>query len=94
MGVTSVDNLLENLTAKEFKEWMEFYAIEPFGENRQALNTGIIASVIANANRTKNSKVFKPQDFIPEFKESKQSWKEQLSIVETMNTFYGGVDKR
>jgi hypothetical protein len=94
LGVTSVDSLLESLTAKEFTEWMEFYSIEPFGENRQALNTGIIASVIANANRTKNSKVFKPQDFIPEFKESKQSWKEQLSIVETMNTLYGGVDKR
>ena len=94
MGVYSVDGLLDNLSAREFNEWIEYHSLEPFGENRQAFNTGILASVIANANRAKKSKVYKPQDFIPKFDNPKQSWKKQLSIVESMNIFYGGVDMR
>lgn len=46
---------------------MAYYAIEPFGERAEWLRNGILASVIANAHRGKNSKTFKPEDFMPLF---------------------------
>ena len=56
--------------------------------------TGIIASTIANVNTPKN-KTYKPEDFMPKEKnEKKQSWKEQLTIVEMLNAAFGGKDMR
>lgn len=44
---------------------MAFDRIEPFGAGRTDLGFGIVASVIANVNRGKKTKVFKPMDFMP-----------------------------
>lgn len=49
-------------------EWMEYARRKPFGEERADLRSGIIAATIANANRGKGSKRFKPSDFMPQFK--------------------------
>lgn len=49
-----------------FREWLAYYELEPFGEVRADLRAGIVASVIANANRVKG-KAFSPQDFMPDF---------------------------
>lgn len=51
----------------QFAEWMAYSALEPWGEERDDLRMGIVASVIANSNRGKNQKAFKPQDFMPSF---------------------------
>lgn len=46
---------------------MAYYSVEPFGEERGDLRTGILASVIANVNRDrkKRSEPYTPQDFMP-----------------------------
>lgn len=36
-------------------------------EDRADLRTGIATAVLANVHRGKNSKVFKPSDFMPQF---------------------------
>lgn len=56
-----------------FREWTTYAALEPFGETRADLRAGIIASVYANANRKKNSRAFKPKDFMPTWGPSRQS---------------------
>lgn len=51
----------------QFAEWMAYSALEPWGEERDDLRMGIVASTIANANRGKNTKAYSPQDFMPAF---------------------------
>ena len=61
----SVRQLLQTMDSKEISEWAAYYSIEPFGYFRSAdLPASIIASTLANCNRTKNSKVFTPKDFM------------------------------
>ena len=61
----TVKQMLESISSKELSEWAAYYSIEPFGYFRSAdLPAGIIASTIANCNRTKHSKSFSPKDFM------------------------------
>jgi len=59
--------MLADMTSAHFAEWMGYARLEPFGEDRADLRMGIVASVIANSNRGKGQKAFKPSDFIPSF---------------------------
>jgi len=79
---------------------MAYSQLEPFGEERADLRSGIVSSTIANANRDpkKKRKAFRPQDFMPSFEEVKEekqsSWQSMLSTVEMLNTAFGGKDLR
>lgn len=67
VGRADVDGLLAELSSPQIAEWMAYFAIEPFGERRADLRAAIIAATIANAQRAKDSRPFKPQDFMPDF---------------------------
>lgn len=58
--------------------------------------TGIIASTIANVNRGKRKKAYKPADFMPkeESRSGKRTWQDQLAWVEMINAALGGKDLR
>lgn len=86
LGELHPDYLLEKLTARQLAEWEIYHSVEPFGEQQQFLQAGIVASTIANVNRGKNKSVFKPSEFMPvwEAKSKKQSVEE---MIETMNQF-------
>lgn len=45
---------------------MVYESIEPFGERPAYLRAGIIAATIANVFRSKKSKRFSPDDFMPQ----------------------------
>lgn len=49
----------------ELTEWMAYYQIEPFGDYRADVRSGVVAATLANANRAPNAKVFTPEDFMP-----------------------------
>lgn len=59
--------MLAEMTSAQLSEWMAFYRLEPWGEERADLRAGIVASTIANSNRGKGQKPFKPQQFMPDF---------------------------
>lgn len=59
--------MLSEISSRAFAEWMAYSRLEPWGEERDDLRMGIIASTIANANRGKGQKPFKPQQFMPDF---------------------------
>lgn len=46
---------------------MAFYNMEPFGPERDAIHTGIIASTIANVNPRKGANALSAEDFMPKF---------------------------
>lgn len=57
----------------QFVAWQEYAYLEPFGEGRADLRSGIVASVIANVNRDpKKGRAFKPEDFMPKFGEGRR----------------------
>ena len=57
------------MSSREFSEWIAFYSLEPFGEDREDLRSGIVASVVANTVRDPESQPepFQPADFMPRF---------------------------
>ena len=61
--------LQHELSSHAFAEWMAFYQLEPFGEERADLRAAIVASVIANANRDPRGhpQAFTVEDFMPKF---------------------------
>jgi len=70
LGIIDVDWLLDNISSVRLTEWMAYYQLEPFGQDRDAINTGIIASTMANIHRSKGQKTYTPTDFVPEFGKS------------------------
>lgn len=60
----TVRELLTRMDSKEISEWMAYYRLEPFGEERADLRSGIIASILANVHRKKGAAAFGPEDFM------------------------------
>lgn len=54
------------MTSSELTGWIAYFGLEPFGEERADLRSGIVAAVIANANRDtkKRREPYQPQDFM------------------------------
>jgi len=62
-------------------------------QERLDFRTGLICSVIANCNRTSNSKTFEPQDFMPKKREEvtvAQSPDAMLKRLMMLNAATGG----
>ena len=79
--------------------------IEAWDQREQLTDyrVGLLCAVIAEPNRDvkKRSQPFTPQDFMPVKNNDraprqlpKQDWQQQLSIVERLNTAFGGEDLR
>jgi hypothetical protein len=61
----SVRRCQQEVSSREFAEWVAFYALEPFGDRIQDIRMGTLASVQANTNLSKGATPFKPMDFVP-----------------------------
>ena len=72
--------------SRQFAEWQAYYQVEPWGEERADLRAGIVASTIANVNRGKGQKPFKPSDFMPDFEPKKPQTAEQMAAFMTKFT--------
>jgi len=87
----TVRDLLSRIDSRELSEWQAFFSIEPMPEQRSDYRSGVIASVIANTNRGKNTKPFEPKDFIPDYEKTsgKTSGKIEQEAVKrkVKNTF-------
>lgn len=51
------------MTEQEFQGWWNYYQSDPWGEDRADLRSGIVASILANANSAKGRR-FKAKDFL------------------------------
>jgi len=81
------------LTFKEYHALIQRWQTE---QDIQFLNSGIIASTIANVSLTKKrSRRFQPKDFIPERpKTYAQAGRHQVATIERLNAMFGGKDLR
>lgn len=57
------------MSSTQLAEWMAFYRLEPWGDERADMRAGIVASTIANVNRDakKRPKPYTPGDFMPQY---------------------------
>jgi hypothetical protein len=67
LGAAHPDYLLPYLTSRQFRDWMDFYELEPWGSEMEFTRSGIVASTIANCHRDSRKLAFKPKDFMPQF---------------------------
>lgn len=87
--------LLARTDSRELSEWIAFYSLEPWGERFDYLGTGIVAATLANLNRKKGAQPYKPEDFMPKFKETRpQTIEEMIQIASLMTAAMGGEDRR
>jgi hypothetical protein len=57
--------MLRGMTAYGLAEWMAYFELEPWGEERADLRAGIVASTLANIHRSDKTRAFSPLDFMP-----------------------------
>lgn len=75
---------------------MAFYQIDPWGDQRADLRSAILAMVMANAWRGKDTKALKPEAFMPfpdEPTVEKQSAESMAGVAQTFATMFGSVIK-
>jgi len=77
----TVKELLERMDSRELCEWMAFYDIAPFGEERADIRQAITSCTIANAWSKQKHKV---KDFIPTFTKPQEKGKRQRQTTEEM----------
>lgn len=61
----TVRELERRMPSAELTEWMAFYTIDPFGDQRADMRSAIISSTLANCHRDKDRKAFQYTDFMP-----------------------------
>lgn len=70
---------------------MAFYEIEPFGDGRADIRSGIIASTIANVHRKKSRAAYKTKDFLPKFKSRRA---QPVDVSEKVVAMFMKIDKQ
>lgn len=87
----TVADLDMRLSSSELTEWMAYENLTgPLGRRRQDIQAATIASVIANANRSKGSKKFKIPDFLIPYGRRKPDPRSLLESIKEMNKSLGG----
>lgn len=98
MGEPNVDYLLGSISQRQFVEWMAYYNLNPFGEERADTRAGIVASTVAevNRNRKKRGKPYGPQDFMIDYgkRRKRQTVADQIKLAEMLTAAFGGQDLR
>ncbi len=82
--------LLARSSSRELTEWMAYFQLDPFGEERADLRAGIVASTVANSQRGRKGVAFKPKDFMPKFSDRPQDPGWQMDIIRQLHQRLGG----
>ncbi len=53
------------MSSAELAEWIAYHRISPIDDARGDLQAAIVASIVANANRSAKTPPFTPADFMP-----------------------------
>lgn len=63
----TVGELLTRMSSRELSEWQQFYAVEPFGEERSDIRSAISAAAIVTSLRGLGGvkRPVKPEAFMP-----------------------------
>ncbi len=88
-----VRELLARVGSDELTEWMAFYQLEPFGDMRADLRSGVVAATFANAHRTKDARTFTPEDFMPYIERTPTQDSARMNVARFKSMFFHKVKK-
>lgn len=77
---------MARLTSGELSEWLAYYSLEPFGQDRQDFGHAQTAAAIINAFKGKGPRV-KAADLMPRFERSRSPAKRQQSTGDMQKIF-------
>ena len=60
----TVSELMDSISVEEFEDWKAYFALHPFGFERDNIHAAYIASTIANVHIPKNKKPIDPNVFM------------------------------
>ena len=72
------------MSSLEFSEWIAYYKIDPFGEDRADYRNAIMCTLFGNAHKKKGARSFRIDDFMPVWEKVVQSAK---SMQKTLFAF-------
>jgi len=78
--------MLDGTPASLLMEWMAYFQIEPFGEERADLRNAITCQTIAGAMglKKKGGGDFKITDFMPDFEKKKRDFMDPMTALKTL----------
>jgi hypothetical protein len=91
-----VEEMLGRMSSRELTEWMVYEEENgPLGPSRADQLAALVAAVIANANRGKRGRTFKPADFMPRWgkRRRRQTPEEQKLVMEAFVQAGGGAKR-
>lgn len=72
-------DMLRRMSASEYFEWRALERVEPFGEVGNYYRTGILASMLANMYRNRDTPAYTPLDFMPQFEAPVEKTPQELA---------------
>lgn len=77
-----VDRMLSDLSYRQLAEWMAFYRLHPWGDDRADVRSAIVASTVANVcQQGKRRRRYKVKDFMPVIEGRRKSPEEQWNTI-------------
>ncbi len=77
------------ISSREFAEWLAYYRLEPFGEERADLRNARLMALLAQINGD-GSREFSPADFMPDFGSVGLDRTEEVDVAEKARALFGG----
>lgn len=103
LGYANPEYMLSVMPYRIWRDWIEYYSIEPFNEERADLRAGIVAATVANClARKKGDPEFRATQFMPKYekrpviKKKPQTPEQLFHKIVMLNKAMGGefIDKR
>ena len=92
LGIASPEALRAAVRPSVLGTWAALYQIDPWGEERADLRSGIVASTVANAMAKKRGGgAFKPVDFMPYYEPPAR---DPEAMFRQMRAMLGGLKNR
>jgi len=85
--------MLEEMSCRQFDEWMAYYEVAPWGPERDALHAGIVASA-AVAPHCKKGQVPKASDFMPDFIQPPKPVMKLSDMKSQFRAFANAIDRK
>ncbi len=91
----TVSELETSLGSSELTEWLAYYKLEPFGQERDNWHHGILASMYANVHKAAGKPSSKPADFIYGAKDTTKERQTMTTFaaLDSMAVDKNGTDK-
>lgn len=93
MGKT-VRQLLSEIGSDELTEWIAYYQMEPWGEERADRRNADLMALTYNLHRGPKAKAMKPQDFMPVYNQPLKTQETILDLLKMHTAANGGKKKK